>query len=129
MGGVSSLVSGAAGASHVDASWLAFCASASQGLAVVENHEFALLGVATSGAGTSTAAISAEESTGVGATSRGFALAGGGGGAISKVPGLASSSCFSGFAQASIRTASEGGLAFISSGRVLLRVASTAPAH
>src|SRR5260370_36277701 len=97
MGGVSSLVSGAAGASHVDASWLAFCASASQGLAVVENHEFALLGVATSGAGTSTAAISAEESTGVGAASNGFALAGGGGGAVSKVPGLASSFCFSGF--------------------------------
>src|SRR5258708_33006357 len=96
MGAVSSLLTGAAGASHVDASWLAFCASASQGLAVVENHEFALLGVATSGAGTSTAAISAEESTGVGATSNGFALAGGGIGAGSKAPGFAAFSGVSG---------------------------------
>src|ERR1700682_4471898 len=48
---VSSLLTTGAGASQEDASWLAFCASASQGLVVVENQVFALLGGAASGAG------------------------------------------------------------------------------
>src|ERR1700676_1798453 len=145
-GGAASLLTGsgstgAAGASHDDASWLAFCASASQGLVVVENQEFALPEGAVSGAGASVVAASGDEtagvettgdeSTGIGGRSKGLAigLAARGTGGVSTGAPFVSTSCFAGFVQESSTATAAGLLAFISNGGALMNSGWTADSN